>query len=169
MEFSREQSVVPAGVEGQLVVSDHVGSALSGRQMVEDHHGHRVEPEALRSFQPAMASDDLAVGGGEHRICPAEFDDAGGDLGDLLLVMGSRIARVGAKPIDWPVLDRVRQAGRHGVLGVSGSRHGPVTAGGIRHGARKRSSSEGGGVRAGNRMVVAGNSSFRGDTSDLSR
>ncbi len=59
-----------------------------------------------------MASDQLPVGGHQHRHGPAELGHAGGDLHDLTGVVGLGVSGVGFQPGEWPMFNPARQQGR---------------------------------------------------------
>lgn len=95
LEFAGQHGVVPAGVQGELVVGDDVGADLGLCQAFQAQAGHGGQPEALRGLCAAVAGDDAVVRVDEHRVGEAEFADGGGDLGDLPGRVGAAVARVG--------------------------------------------------------------------------
>jgi hypothetical protein len=129
MQFGGQQFLVPASVQGQLVVCQDIGAALSFGQVVEDQHRHGVEAKLFRRRQPPVAGDDVALAIGENGIGEAELDDAGGDLRHLAVRMCPRIAVIGAQPVDRPTLDRVGKLHGSGNRDEGGNRGGTRTAG----------------------------------------
>ena len=109
MQLRCQQLLVPAGIERELVVGDHVGAALRLGQMIEHHDRHGIEPETARRLEATVPGDHRAVARDQHRIGPAEFDDAGGDLRHLLIRVRARVARIGGKPLERPELDPFRR------------------------------------------------------------
>ena len=59
-----------------------------------------------------MAHDQLALGGHKDRHSPAELDHAGGDLRDLIRIVGLGISGVGFQPGERPVFNPARQQWR---------------------------------------------------------
>src|SRR2546423_9755789 len=54
--FEREHLEIPAGVERQLVVGEHIGAALRRREVRQDDARHLVEAEQMRgAHRPAPA------------------------------------------------------------------------------------------------------------------
>ena len=53
--FEREHLEIPAGVERQLVVGEHIGAALRRREVRQDDARHLVEAEQMRGAHPAIA------------------------------------------------------------------------------------------------------------------
>lgn len=84
LELDGQHLLIPPGVEGQLVVGEHVGAALGLIEMRQLQGGYTVQPEQLGGLDAAMACDDLAVVADQDRIGEAEAGDAVGDLADLL-------------------------------------------------------------------------------------
>lgn len=113
MQFGREQILIPARVERELVAGNHVGTPLRRGQMPEHHHRHGIDSEPACRQQPAVAGDYHAFGVDQDRIGPAELDDRGGDLRDLVVRVRSGVARIGDQPVERPMLDRVGQSVRH--------------------------------------------------------
>ena len=105
-DLGREQGLVPAGVQGELVVGEHVGALLGLAQAGKLDHRHRVKPELPGREQPAMAGDDAVLAVDQDRVGPAERLDGGGDLRDLGGGVGAGIAGVGDQLIQGAVLDR---------------------------------------------------------------
>jgi hypothetical protein len=112
-EFGRQQLLVPARIEGNLIVSDDVGPPLSGRQVIKDDHRDSIEAKLTRGQQPAMAGNDAALPIDQDRIGPAELDNRGRDLRNLVVVVCTGVARIGDQPVEGPVHDRVGQSQHH--------------------------------------------------------
>jgi hypothetical protein len=62
-----------------------------------------------------VARDDAGLAVDQDRVGPAELEQAGGDLGDLLGAVRARVPLVGAEPVDVPVFQFSGQDDR-GVL-----------------------------------------------------
>jgi hypothetical protein len=93
--FEREHLEIPAGVERQLVVGEHIGAALRRREVRQDDARHLVEADQMRSKHPAGAGDNAVLFIDQHRVGKAKFADRGGDLGDLLVAVRARVTGVG--------------------------------------------------------------------------
>ena len=93
-QLEPQQRLIPAGVQRQLVVGQHVSPLLRLAHMRELDHRHLLQPELSRRQHPAMAGDDAVCAVDEHRVRPAELADAGSDLRHLGIGMGARIARI---------------------------------------------------------------------------
>lgn len=151
MQFGREQFLVPACVERELVVGDHVGSTLCGRQVIENDDRNRIEPELARRQQPAVAGNNTAPRVNQDRVGPTELDDRGRNLRDLSVVMRSGVTRVRAQPVERPMLDRVGQSRGHAVWFG-----GPGATGGNWLGRLPRGGYQGGGVSNARRCAPLG-------------
>src|SRR5260370_9032860 len=92
LQLDRQQLTIPSSVEGKLVVGHHIGAPLSRAQMSQAHRRDAVQAEQLCRLDSAMAGNDLAVLSDQNWIVESELPDAVGNLPDLLLGMGSRIA-----------------------------------------------------------------------------
>ena len=86
---------------GQAIVRQHIGAALGRRQMAELDGWHLGQAELTRGEQPAVAGNDAAVAIDQDRVGKAELADGRGDLGDLRLEVGTRIAGIGDQIHDW--------------------------------------------------------------------
>ncbi len=75
--------------------------------------GTSSSPSWRRRQQPAVAGDDLAVVRHHHRRRPAVLDQRGGDLGDLIVRVRPRVARVRLQARDRPLLDLLGQEWEH--------------------------------------------------------
>ena len=94
-QLEPQQRLVPAGVQGQLVVGEHIGALLRLAHVRELDHRHPLQPELPCRQHPAMPGDDAARAIDQHRVRPAELPDAGRDLRHLGVGVGARIARIG--------------------------------------------------------------------------
>jgi hypothetical protein len=52
---------IPAGVERQLVVGEHIGAALRRREVRQDDARHLVDAEHMRGAHPAVAGDNAVL------------------------------------------------------------------------------------------------------------
>ena len=116
LQLLGQQVLVPAGVQRQLVVGEHIGPLLGRRHGLDADAGHRRHAEELRRLDPAMAGEDGVLGVDQHRVGEAEGPDALGDLADLLLRVGAGVARPGLQSGGGDLLDRL---GGGGVLHMS--------------------------------------------------
>ena len=66
-ELQRQKLLIPAGVQGTLVVGDDVSALLRLAEMVESHRGHLFQPQQAGGGDPAMTGDDAAVAVDQHR------------------------------------------------------------------------------------------------------
>ena len=105
VKLGGEQFLVPAGVERQLVVGDAVGAHLLRRQVRQADHRHRVEPEPARRQDAAVPGDHLELVVDQDRHGPAELDQRRRQLGDLVVRVRARIARVRTQLVDPQLLD----------------------------------------------------------------
>ena len=87
--------LVPAGIQGQLVVGQHEGTLLVGSEMAEDNDRHMAVGELAQGQHAAMAGDDSAVRIDQNRIVEPKLGDAGGDLCDLSVGVSTRVTGVG--------------------------------------------------------------------------
>ena len=93
--LAAEQVLIPAGIEGQAVVSQHIGAPLRLGPASSDHDRYLGNPKLLGRKDPAMAGNDTASFIHEHRIGPAPLLNGGSDLGDLRRRMRTGVAGVG--------------------------------------------------------------------------
>jgi hypothetical protein len=121
-ELAGEHLLVPAGVEGQLVVRDDQGAALGVGEVVEHDDGHRVHIQLPSRHEPPVAGDDRPLAVDEDGVCPAELANAGGDLRHLLLAVGARVCGVGNEVIQLALLDDRCLGARHLCPPARGSR-----------------------------------------------
>jgi hypothetical protein len=52
LKLLRQQILVPAGIERQLVVGQHIGAFLVGRHVLQPDAGHAVQAPAISPLQP---------------------------------------------------------------------------------------------------------------------
>jgi hypothetical protein len=76
--FEREHLEIPAGVERQLVVGEHIGAALRRREVRQDDARHLVEAEQMRGERPAVACAraSRAPGRGAGRLMGAKMRES---------------------------------------------------------------------------------------------
>lgn len=80
--------------------------------MVQDNHRHVCEFEHAGCDQPAVPGDDTALGIDQNRVEEPELDDAGGNLGHLIVRVRPGIPGVGDQPIQFPDFNPLRHHGR---------------------------------------------------------
>ena len=110
-QFEGQQFLVPARIQRQAVVGDHIGTLLCGAQVAQFNDRDFGQFQLPGSGQPSMPGDDAVVAVHQDRIRPAKLHDAGRDLGDLRRRMRARIARIGQQGVDGAVFDL--QVGGH--------------------------------------------------------
>ena len=121
-QLFRQQRVVPARLQGELVVGDQIRPLLRLAQVLEPDHRHLGQPELARREQPAMAGEDAALLVDQHRVGPAELDHRRRDLIDLRVAVRARVALVRAQAVDRPELDPVGERDQPGALRCVGQR-----------------------------------------------
>jgi hypothetical protein len=94
LELDREKVTVPSGDLSQAVVGDPQRPLLGVVEMLDAHHRHGGKLEQPRRRDPPMAGNELASGVGDDRAENAKGADRFGDLLDLALGVGARVARV---------------------------------------------------------------------------
>src|SRR5436309_15609650 len=90
--FEREHLEIPAGVERQLVVGEHIGAALRRREVRQDDARHLVEAEQMRSEHPAVAGNNAVLFVNQHRVGEAKFAHRGCELRDVLVAVSARVS-----------------------------------------------------------------------------
>lgn len=80
MQLDRQQFPIPAGIECELVVGQHIGAAPGGREMRELYDRYLLHPDQPGGFKPAMPGNDLIVIGDQDRIGETKLADARGNL-----------------------------------------------------------------------------------------
>src|SRR5262245_7676291 len=94
LELGREDLLIPSSILGELVIGEDVSALLLGTHMLDANAGHRREAEKTCRLSPPVTGKDCALGIDENRVGEAELTDAVCDLPDLLLRVGSRVARI---------------------------------------------------------------------------
>src|SRR5579885_828751 len=131
LELGRQHLFVPAGVQRDAVVGEPEGPRLRIRQMPEPNDRHFPQPEALGSYNAAVACDQHAAVVDQARHVEAELRDRAGNLGDLLVGMSSGVGRIRQEPLDRPKLDLQRVTRRPGLRLRAPER--PLRSFGLRH------------------------------------
>ena len=104
-ELQCQQRLVPAGIQRDAVVSQHQGPTLGVREPRQRDRRHGLHPKQPGGQHAPVAGDQRAVLGNEDRVHEAELADRAGDLGDLRLAVGARIAGVGHQAVEGPIGD----------------------------------------------------------------
>ena len=104
-QFQREQFLVPPGIQCQTIVGDDIGPLLRRGEVAEFNDRHFQQIQLARCRQTTVAGNDAVGAVDEDGLCPAELDDAGGQLGDLRLGMRARIAGERDQRLDLAILD----------------------------------------------------------------
>jgi hypothetical protein len=100
-----QQFLIPAGGERQFIVGNDVSPLLVGRQVPQLYHRYFGETQAPSSCQATMPGNHTVIAIDQDRVGPAEFDNAGGDLRHLGVIVSARIPDVGDQPLKGAVLD----------------------------------------------------------------
>lgn len=134
LKLDCQQLLVPASIERELVVDEHIGAPLSRIEMSEAHSRDVLQADQLCSLDSAVTGDDLAILADQYRVGKSEPPDAVCDLPDLLLGMGAGIAPIG------PQARHRHRFDGHGPDGTGrrGSRGGGCRAQPLRRGRRAR-------------------------------
>ena len=90
-----EHVEVPSGIQRNPIVGQHELAPLQLGKSLERDDRHVTQAKLPGRSQATMAGDDVAVLADQNRICEAERADAAGDLGDLRIAVGARIAGEG--------------------------------------------------------------------------
>jgi hypothetical protein len=93
LQLDCQHLAVPAGIEGQLVVGQHIGPALGRIEVGQAQRRNTLHAQQLCGFHPAVAGDDLVIIADQDRIGEAEALNAVGDLPDLILGMEAGVFR----------------------------------------------------------------------------
>src|SRR5258706_3394873 len=74
--FEREHLEIPAGVERQLVVGEHIGAALRRREVRQDDARHLVEAELSNSAEvgPGISGQSGPTPAVEERSSPESME-----------------------------------------------------------------------------------------------
>ena len=91
-ELELEDVEVPPRAKRELVVGKAQRALLRVGQVRQRDRRHRAQPDQLCSEEPPVPGDDPAVAVDQDRIGKPERPDRAGDLLDLLLRVGPRIA-----------------------------------------------------------------------------
>ena len=94
-DLGRQHHVVPAGIERELVVGQHIGPLLRLAQAAKLDHRNLVRLQLAGGKDAAVAGDDAVVAVDQDRVGPAELADRGGDLRHLGIGMGAGVAGIG--------------------------------------------------------------------------
>jgi hypothetical protein len=84
LQLKRQQFLIPARVEGELIVRQHVGALLCGRHVLDAQARNSLHPELARRLNAAVASQDPVLAVDQYRIGETEAANAFGNLADLL-------------------------------------------------------------------------------------
>ena len=93
-QLFRQQRVIPAGLQGDLVIGQDVGPLLRLAKVLESDYRHLGERELAGRQQSAVSREDAALLVDEHRVRPAELHRARRDLIHLRVRMRARVALV---------------------------------------------------------------------------
>ena len=104
-QLQRQQLAIPAGQLGQPVIGQHIGALLGLAHIGKPDRRHLIHTEQPGGCDSAMAGEDPAGLVDQDGVGEAEGADAVGDLPDLALGMGARIARVGRQAGEGPRFD----------------------------------------------------------------
>ena len=94
-DLGRQQRLVPAGVQRDLVIGQAQCPGLCRREMAEAQHRHRRQPQPLGRQYPAVAGNQHAIGVDQHWIDEAELADAVRNLPHLGVRMGAGVFGIG--------------------------------------------------------------------------
>ena len=84
LKLERQKGLIPPGILGEPVVSDNIGTDLSGGEMIDTHGRDIAHPQELRCFDPRMSRNNPVCSVNQDRIDKSKFSDARGNLVDLL-------------------------------------------------------------------------------------
>ena len=98
LQLDRQYFLIPPRFLGKTVVSEHIGTLLRGREVRQAQGRHLLHVQQLGRGDTTMAGDNLTVFIDQHRIGEPELPDAVGNLSDLLLGVGARVALIGLEP-----------------------------------------------------------------------
>ena len=85
LQLDLQEVGIPAGILGDAVVGDDVGSLLRFREILDGDRGDGFPAKQLCGLDPAVARQDAGFRINQHRDRKAEGPDALGNLVDLLL------------------------------------------------------------------------------------
>jgi hypothetical protein len=115
LELFGQDDLIPAAVEGELIVGDREPTALSFTEAADGDRRHFRQAGLQRRCEAAVASNDATCLVDQDRIVEAAVGDGGGDLGDLLLRMGAGVSRIRPQFADRPISDFKTRRARTGV------------------------------------------------------
>src|SRR5262249_59552497 len=98
--LARKELAVPAGILSDLIVSQRKGAPFCFRQPLHPNHRHLLQAKQNCRGIAAATGNDVVTIVDQNRHHKAEGGDTVRDLADLLLRMGSRVARIGFKRVD---------------------------------------------------------------------
>jgi hypothetical protein len=107
-QFQFEQALVPPGIEGKLVIRDHVGPPLRRRPVQRNPDRDLRQSELARSRHTSMTCDNSAALVNQHRGGKPELRNRSRNLLDLRFGVGARITRIGDELLERPLLDMRR-------------------------------------------------------------
>src|SRR5205807_371050 len=103
--LDRQDVFVPPRKLSESVVGNDISTNLSLAEMLKPHRRHGGHPKQASCLGAAVAGHNVTPRIDQNRVVEAEFPDAVGDLSDLLLRMGSRVAVVGFEACQRDMLD----------------------------------------------------------------
>ena len=98
LQLDREQLLVPAGVQGKLVVGQDVGAFFGRGEVREAQAGHRRHADRSGGKHPAVAGDDAVAVIDQDRVGEPVPLDRFRDLLDLFFRVRPCVARIGLRP-----------------------------------------------------------------------
>jgi hypothetical protein len=111
-EFETQHLLVPARVLGEFVVGNDVGLTLGFGEVSKLNRRDLVHSELASGQNATVSGYNSLFSVDQNRVCEPEFPDTGGDLSDLSVGMGARVARVGDERADRAHHDLVGQVHR---------------------------------------------------------
>lgn len=97
--------MIPAGIEGKLIIGDDIRTLLNVGEVVQDDHRHVLEAERACGAQASVSGEDARVLIHEDGIGKPKLAYAARNLLDLLGAVRSWISVVRLKTTHGPVLD----------------------------------------------------------------
>jgi transposase len=95
-KLDRKEFSIPAGLFGDSVVGDHIGTLLGWAEVAEPNDRHLSHTLQARALQSSMSGENHILVVDDQRVQESELPDAGGNLPDLLFGMGPCVFRIGA-------------------------------------------------------------------------
>ncbi|CAM3827112.1 hypothetical protein CADE109221_11800 [Castellaniella denitrificans] len=99
-QLGGEHRLVPARVQRQLVIGDHVGAFLGVCQVAQAQARHFGHAQPGGGQDAAVARNDAALGVNQDRVRETELPDRRHDLGHLRIAVRAAVARIRDKPVD---------------------------------------------------------------------